>query len=85
MASGKEHKATYATDKKNGGYLVRVVGPHANAFAGREVPVTRKDDSEHKEKLVKLLWTGKDDDTGQPIGLYSFAPKPKDPDDEIEF
>jgi hypothetical protein len=81
----RSHKATYARDKKQGGYLIRVMGPHSNAFAGREVPVTRMDNSEEKEKLVRLIWSGKDDDTGQPVSLYSFEAKPKDAAAEVAF
>ena len=44
-APKRSHKATYARDKRKGGYLIRVIGPNAAAFAGREVPVIRKDDS----------------------------------------
>lgn len=80
----RQHKATYATDKRKGGYLVRVQGPNANAFAGRKVPVTRKDDSEDIEELERLIWSGKDEETGQPCALYSFKAKPRDAD-ELAF
>ena len=86
------HKATYARDKKKGGYLVRVIGPHATMFAGREVPVTRRDDTETMEKLDGLIWSGIDTGTedqpgtGKPVALYSFVPHPKDEiEDEIPF
>jgi hypothetical protein len=79
------HKATYARDKIKGGYLIRVQGPHAAQFAGLEVPVTRVDDSENHETLVKLIWTGTDEKTAVPIALYTFEPKPKELDDEIPF
>lgn len=81
---GRSHKATYARDKKNGGWLVRVIGPNANAFAGREVPVSVNNGGEHTEKLKRLIWTGVDtgfDDnpgTGKPAALYSFEQKPKE-------
>lgn len=84
------HKATYARDKKNGGWLIRVVGPNANAFAGREVPVTTNNGEQHPEKLNKLIWTGVDNGfedrpgTGQPAALYSFISKPKE-EKPIEF
>ena len=81
----RAHKATYATDKRNGGYLVRVIGPHAGRFAGRVVPVTRRDNTETEEKLVRLLWSGKDDESGAPVSLYTFAARPKELDDEIPF
>lgn len=87
----RQHKATYARDKKKGGYLIRVIGPHAAQFAGREVPVTRRDDSESMETLSDLVWSGIDEGTpdnpgtGKPAALYAFVPKPKDPDDEIPF
>ena len=77
----RAHKATYARDKRKGGYLIRVIGPHAAEFVGREVPVTKKDDMEEaREKLTGLVWTGIDTGTeeikgtGLPVALYTFAP-----------
>lgn len=94
MAEKKEakraHKATYAKDKKKGGYLVRVVGPNATEFAGRFVPVTRMDNSENEEHLDRLIWAGTDNGfedrpgTGLPCALYSFKAKPKE-EKEITF
>lgn len=81
----RQHKATYARDKKKGGYLVRVQGPHAAEFAGRTVPVTRMDNSEETEELDGLIWTGNDTETGKPVALYSFKAKPKDNRKEAEF
>lgn len=73
------HKATFATDKRNpGGYLVRVQGPTAAAFAGREVPVTRKDNSESTERLTSCIWAGVDDESGQPVALYRFESRPRE-------
>ena len=88
-APKREHKATYARDKKTGGYIIRVQGPKANAFAGRVVPVVTKDGGEHSETLDKLIWTGTDDGaisgyTG-PCALYSFKSQPKKVEDEIPF
>lgn len=80
-----QHKATYARDKKKGGYLVRVIGPHAAAFAGRKVPVTRKDDTQETETLDALIWSGNDDETGKPCALYSFVAKPKEEMPEVPF
>ena len=85
MAEQKRaHKATYARDSKKGGYMIRVEGPHSNKFAGKEVPVTRMDDSESVEKLSKLIWTGTDEKTGKPVTLYSFEPRPRD-EEEVVF
>lgn len=85
-APKRSHKATYARDKRKGGYLIRVIGPAAAAFAGREVPVIRKDDSETMEKLDSLIWSGTDEETGKPVALYSFEARPKDDlNDEILF
>lgn len=85
-APKRSHKATYARDKRKGGYLIRVIGPNAAAFAGREVPVIRKDDSETMEKLDGLIWSGTDEETGKPVALYSFEARPKDDlNDEIPF
>lgn len=81
---GRSHKATYASDKVTGGWLIRVVGPNAAKFAGREVPVTMNSGDEHTEKLVRLVWTGIDagndkmPGTGLPVALYKFEPKPKE-------
>ncbi len=84
-AEGKRtHKATYASDKRNSGYNIRVVGPHANEFAGEEVPVETKNGEEHTERLLRLLWSGPDLDpatkepTGRLAALYSFESRPKE-------
>lgn len=80
------HKATYARDRQNpGGYLIRVVGPTAAAFAGRTVPVTRKDDSESLERLTVAVWAGIDNDSGRPVALYHFEQKPREVDTELPF
>jgi len=83
----RQHRASYATDKRNGGYLVRVEGPRAGDFVGREVPVTRLDRSENTEKLVRLIWKGVDKETASPCALYKFEPRPRDNslNDEILF
>lgn len=78
MADKRTHKATYARDKRKGGYLIRVAGPRAGDFAGMEVPVTRMDDSETTEQLDALIWKGTDEETGKPVALYSFVPRPKE-------
>lgn len=83
--AGRSHKATYATDKKKGGYLIRVAGPNASAFVGKEVPVTTKDDQEHMEKLTRLIWSGADQESGKPVALYAFESKPRDASAEIKF
>lgn len=83
----RAHRATYATDKRKGGYLIRVAGPHANAFAGREVPVTTKSGDEHNEKLERLIWSGVDQESGENVALYAFESKPRDESDQqmVEF
>lgn len=80
----RKHRATYATDKRNGGYLIRVQGPYPEKFAGREVPVTTKAGKEHAETLVRLIWTGNDENTGEKVSLYTFAPKPRE-QEELAF
>ena len=77
------HKATYAKDKRKGGYLIRVEGPNAYAFAGREVPVTLKTGDEQTETLSELIWSGKDQETGKPVALYTFEAKPREEDEVI--
>ncbi len=81
----REHKATYATDKRKGGYIIRVEGPHAAEFVGREVPVTNKAGDEHMEKLTRLIWTGVDQESGKPVALYGFESKPRSKADEVTF
>lgn len=89
--NGREHKASFAKDSRNGGYNIRVQGPNANRFAGREVPVTRKDGSESIETLSDLFWSGVDWDeetqqgTREPIALYHFIQKPKADDTPVDF
>lgn len=81
----RAHKATYATDKRKGGYIIRVAGPNASSFVGREVPVTTKDDQEHTEKLTRLIWSGVDQETGGNVALYAFESKPRTKADEVTF
>ena len=71
----RQHRATYANDKRNGGYIVRVEGPHASKFAKRIIPVTRKDNSESMEELEMLIWSGVDQENGKPVSLYKFKRK----------
>lgn len=73
------HKATFARDKRNpGGYLIRVEGPTAAAFAGRTIPVTRRDDTESMEKLDIAVWAGIDDESGKPVALYRFEARERE-------
>jgi hypothetical protein len=81
----RSHKATYATDKRTGGYLVRVAGPNAERFAGRVVPVNTKAGAEHLETLSRLVWTGSDKETGEKVALYKFESKPRDEEQELVF
>ncbi len=88
-APKRQHRATYARDKRKGGYLIRVQGPHAGEFAGRTVPVVTKSGDEKMEQLDGLIWTGTDDGevsgyTG-PCALYSFVPKPREELEELPF
>lgn len=102
MAKGEtgKHRATWAKDRQNGGYNVRVVGPMANRFGARkvkdedgketivyrDVPVTLKNGSQRMVKLGDVLWTGKDEDTGLPVALYSHIPDTVEEDQgEIPF
>lgn len=80
----RKHRATYSKDKKKGGYLVRVEGPTANAFADRTVPVVLRNGTEQLEKLTTLVWAGTDKETGKPVALYNFAAKPRE-EQEVEF
>lgn len=89
-ATERRHKATYSTDNRKGGYLIRVQGPQCNQFAGRNVPVTLKGDKgEHEETLTRLIWFGNDDGKVSgyvgPVALYEFQSKPREKADEVEF
>lgn len=79
------HRATYAADKRNGGYLIRVAGPYAEKFASREVPVSLRSGNEQKETLVRLVWAGADERTSEKVALYTFAPKPREEQNEVQF
>lgn len=84
-AGKRNHKAAYARDKRKGGYIIRVEGPKAGEFAGRTVPVTKKDGDESMEDLTDLIWTGNDTETGKPVALYNFTPKVRGEEEEAEF
>jgi hypothetical protein len=81
----RQHRATFSRDKRQGGYLVRVEGPNANRFAGREVPVTMRSGDEKTITLEGVIWTGTDKETGQPVALYTFEPEPMGPDTSVDF
>ena len=81
---GRKHKATFAKDKYERGYNVRIVGPRAAEFSQKWVPVTRMDGGESMEFCLERLWKGMDDDTKQPVALFSLYKKPRD-QDEIPF
>lgn len=72
----RTHRATFASDNRAGGYMVRVEGPSAKLFAKREVPVTRYDGTETVVKLDKLIWEGPDAESGRPVALYKFVKNP---------
>lgn len=85
VSGGKRaHKASFSNDKKRGGYNICVEGPKANMFAGRIVPVTKKDGTETEEKLVRLTWSGPDPETGKFLAFYTFEPHPP-ADEELPF
>jgi len=71
-SNGRAHRATFSRDKRNGGYLIRVEGPHAAEFSGETVPVTLRDGSEQSEELDTLIWAGNDQESGKPVALYTF-------------
>lgn len=88
---GRTHKATYAKDRKEGGYNLRVIGPHAKKMGRRWLPVTRFDGSENMEYALDIIWSGTDDGTedrpgtGLPVALFSMWKAPKEEQDEIPF
>lgn len=86
-----QHAAAYSRDKRNGGYIVRIHGPYANRFAGREVPVKTSAGEVTMERLTTLLHTGIDEGKynaslkGVPYALYAFEARPKAQQEEIPF
>ncbi len=82
---GRNHRASYAKDKMKGGYNIRVVGPSALKMGHRWLPVTRVDGSENMEFTMDIVYSGKDDDTGQPLALFTMWKAPKETEDEIPF
>lgn len=86
----RNHKATYSRDKRKGGYLVRVIGPHASHFTNRDIPVSRNDGTESMERLLKLVHSGVDDgavvaaDKGKNYALYTFEAKPRE-EEVVDF
>jgi hypothetical protein len=82
--SKRHHRATFATDKRKGGYLIRVAGPYSDRFVGREIPVTLKSGEERNEKLTKLVWSGKDKESGELVTLYQFEAKPVQ-EEQLDF
>lgn len=90
-ATKPRHRATYAKDKKHpGSYNIRVVGPQSMEFAGRKVPVTRKDGTVQEETLGAAFWSGDDMDdngklTGMTVTLYKFITTPKEKESEAAF
>ena len=75
------HRATYSSDKRNGGYLVRIAGPYPEKFAGKDVPVSTKSGGEHEERLTRLIWTGTDRESGEKVALYKFESQPREAED----
>jgi hypothetical protein len=89
-AKGRAHTASYSKIRGEPfKWFIRIVGPSAEKFSGREIPVTTKSGEEHAEKLSKMIWNGEDRQSGENVALYEFLAKPKVEgeglDDEIPF
>jgi hypothetical protein len=88
-AKGRSHTASYSKIRGEPfKWYIRVVGPSAEKFSGREIPVATKGGEEHDEKLTKMIWNGADRTSGENVALYEFLAKPKaevELDDEIPF
>lgn len=90
---GGGHIATYSYNRRSMQYMVRVVGPHADKFENREIPVSRQNGQSNVEKLTRLVRSGIDDgkvvpeNKGKPWALYQFVQKPRGEEiaDEIPF
>lgn len=86
-ASARVHRATFATDNIEGGYMVRIEGPNAEKFARRKVPVTRFNGEETEIELKSLTWTGPDKETGKKVALYKIIKnkRPAKDTDSVAF
>lgn len=73
----RQHRATFATDNIEGGYMVRVEGPNADKFAKRTIPVTRFNGEETNIELKSMTWTGPDKVTGAKVALYKIVKHPR--------
>lgn len=83
--NGRQHSASYTRLRGEPlKWFVRVVGPHALKFSGRDIPVATKNGVEHEEKMGRLLGDFTDQDTGQPVGIYEFIAKPKASPEELD-
>jgi hypothetical protein len=82
---GRTHKATWAKDKYERGYNIRVIGANAWKMGNRWLPVTRMDESESMEFAMERIWKGVDDDTGKPVALFAAYRKPRQAEDDIPF
>jgi hypothetical protein len=86
-----EHRATFCKDNYTGKWSIRVVGPRANKFAKRIIPVIKGNGETVHEECGNLSWTGVDDgsviasDAGRNVAIYVHRPKPRDLDEEIPF
>lgn len=76
-ATKRLHRATFATDNIEGGYMVRVEGPNADKFAKRTIPVTRFNGEETEIELKSMTWTGPDKVTGVKVALYKIVKHPR--------
>jgi hypothetical protein len=86
-----EHRATFCKDNYTGRWSIRIVGPRANMFAGRIVPVIKGSGDTVHEETGTLSWCGTDDgsvipsDAGKLVAIYRHVAKPRALDDEIPF
>lgn len=83
--AARNHRATFSRDRRKGGYLVRVEGPHSNRFTDRTVPVTMRNGTEKDVTLRGLVWSGNDNESGKPVSLYEFEKTIEDTDDDVLF
>lgn len=89
-SAGRLHTASYTRIKdQHFKWFIRVVGPSAEKFSGRDIPVSTKKGEEHPETLAKMIWNGEDKITKANVAIYEFVAKPRvedeDLSDEIPF
>jgi len=72
--SALPYKATYATNKRHGGWFLRIECKPDKYPSSPIITVSKKDDSTAQVLPTKTIWSGVDDKTGHHVFLCQFIP-----------